>query len=219
MPQVKWMLAWFVLCNYLFPSEFLMPSWKTTIYKSSASGRFNSQILRLIAFDADSYRNGEIDYYIGSRSVPYFHIEQKTGMIILEQDPASFSSSDISRFPIEFQVYAQDRGTLPKFSKNNATVTISYSSSGNLDMAQWVDQNNEELHITISEKFYELYPNRAVFQEGVFNGAISYELNSQIPSILTVSSPFSRSTYLPPFDDLPTVKNGTRLTSGILVTR
>lgn len=196
-----------------------MQSWKTTIGRSSSAGGFNPQILRLIAFDPDSNGNGEINYYIGTRSVPYVHIEQRTGMIILEQDPATFSNSDISRFPIEFEVYAQDRGKSPKFSKNNATVTISYSNNSNPNMARWVNPNNEELRINIREKFYEIYPNRPVFQENVFNGVISYELNSQIPSILTVSSPFSRATYLPPFSDLPTMKNGTRLTSGILVTR
>lgn len=194
-----------------------MTSWSSTIYKS-LPGRFNRRILRIIAVDADSGSNGQLNYYLGSVNVPYFHIERDTGIIILEKDPADFSSSDISRFPIEFHVYAQDRGASPRLSKNNATVTIFYSESNDLIMAQWIGPNYDEFHLNISEKFYELHPNQPISQEGVFDRTIAYELTSSIPSILTVNSPFSRMIQLP-FRDTPIVRNGTRLTSGILVTR
>ena len=197
--------------------EFLMSSWSATIYKSSP-GSFNRRVLRIIASDPDSGSNGQINYYLGSVNIPYFHVERETGIIILEEDPADFNSSVISRFPVHFHVYAQDRGASPLLSIDNATVTIYYSNSSDLDMARWTGPNYDEFHLNISEKFYELYPNRAIFQENIFNGTISYELKSSISSILAVNSPFSRSVQLP-FRDASTVRNGSQLTSGILVTR
>ncbi len=190
-----------------------MPSWNYTIYSSS-----NNRFLRIIAFDADSDSNGRINYYIGTRDVPYFSIERETGIIMLRDDTANIASLNISRFPIKFEVYAQDLGRPPRSSANNATVTIYYSNNGGPVPARWLDNSDKELHINISEKFYELYPNQPISQNGVYNGSIYYESTSNIHSPVIVKSPFSYYTDLP-FSATYPIQNGIQFRSDIIITR
>jgi hypothetical protein len=194
-----------------------MTSWNYTIYSSSINTS-NTTSLRIIASDADSGLNGMINYYIGTPDVPYFSINLTSGMIILRHGISGLASLNISRFPITFQVYAQDRGTPPLFSRNNATVTIYYSDNANPSPAKWLNEIYEELNILITERFYEDYPNQPIRDDSGFNGSIFYELPSQTSSIMTVSSPFFRDTELP-FRDTHVERNGRIFKSGIAVTR
>jgi len=199
--------------NTIF-SEFIMSSWNYTIHIPSVNVS-NPQFFRIIAVDADSDQNGEINYYIGTRAVPYFKIESETGIITLHPN-INLTSLNSSHFPIMFQVYAQDLGRPARFSRNNATITIYYSN--NSAPAQWTDQSFRDLEISIPEKFYERYPNQPISQTGDFNGSIFYELTSRLPSLLTISSLFPHSKDFP-FRDAPVIQNGNRYTAGILVTR
>jgi hypothetical protein len=196
-----------------------MTSWNYTIYNSTINTNTN-RFLRIIASDADSGSNGMIDYYIGTLNVPYFAINRTTGTITLRSDISGIASLNISLFPITFYVYAQDRGTPPLLSTNNATVTIYYRNSNDLAPARWLDTSYEDLHISIREKFYERYANQAIFEEQAsgFNGSIFYRLTSNTSSIMTVYSPFFDNTHLP-FRDRPVVKQGDIFRSGIGVTR
>jgi hypothetical protein len=194
-----------------------MTSWNYTIYPSFINTP-NTQLLRIIAFDADSNSNGMINYYIGTVNVPYFSINRTTGAINLRCDIPSLTCLNISHFPIKFEVYAQDHGTPPLFSINNATVTIYYSNIDDPPPARWLDSSYEELKISITEKFYENYPNQAIYEVNGFNGSIFYELTSQTSSIMTVSSPFFHNIDLP-FHDTPVARVGRIFKSGIAVTR
>jgi hypothetical protein len=193
-----------------------MTFWNYTIYNSSLIPNNT----RVIAADADSGLNGQINYYIGTRNVPYFSIERETGKIIFRSDISNPSTNlNSSYFPITFQIYAQDRGKPPQFSKNNATVTIYYSNSINPIPASWLDPSYEELNISIREKFYELYPNQPIFDNNTkFTGSIFYQLTSHIPSIMTISSPFFSNADLP-FRNTPVERYGNICKSDIIVTR
>ncbi|CAF0991670.1 unnamed protein product [Rotaria sp. Silwood1] len=196
---------------------FIMTSWNYIIYRSSMN-KTNTRFLRIIASDADSGLNGMINYYIGTAHVPYFSIIRTTGTIILRSDIFGISYLNMSYFPITFYVYAQDRGTPPLMSKNNATVTIYLNDSDDPPAARWLDTRYEELNISITEKFYENYRNQPIFDYNYgFNGSIIYELTSQTSSIMTVSSPFLDNTNIP-FRDIPVVRNGRIFRSGITVT-
>jgi hypothetical protein len=195
-----------------------MTSWNYTIYRSTFGNSNSSRFLRIIASDADSGSNGMINYYIGTINVPYFTINETTGTIILRNTVPGLFSLDIGRFPITFQVYAQDRGTPPRTSEANATVTIYYNNGNDPPPARWLDPRYEELNFPILEKFYEIFGNRPIFNESVnFNGTIIYQLTSQTSSIMTVSSPFP-NTYIP-FNDVSVSRNGNIFSSGIVVTR
>lgn len=178
----------------------------------------NRQFLRVMASDADSGVNGLINYYIGTIDVPYFSINRTTGTIILRDDISSLSSLNTSRFPIRFQVYAQDRGVSPLFSSNNATVTINYSENDEVQAATWLDPSYEDLNVLITEKFYELYPHQPIHEESGFNGSIFYSLTSNISSLMTVSSPFILNGELP-FRDTRVTRIDRVCKSGITVTR
>jgi len=194
-----------------------MASWNYTIYRSSINPS-TREFLRIIASDADSESNNMINYYIGTPDVPYFAINRTTGRIILRSD-TNLASLNSSRFPIKFQVYAQDRGVPPLLSKNNATVTIDYSDGNDPSPARWLDSSYEDLNIRISEKFYEAYRNEPIREKNGFNGSIFYELTSQTSSIMTISSPFFYNTDLP-FRDIRIERIGTMIfKSGIALTR
>jgi hypothetical protein len=195
-----------------------MTSWNYTIYRSTFGNSNSSRFLRIIASDADSGLNGMISYYIGTVNVPYFTINQTTGTIILRSTVPGIYSLDVTQFPITFQVYAQDRGTPPRISETNATVTIYYNNGNDPPPARWLDPRYEELNFPILEKYYEIYRNTPIFNTSYgFNGTIIYQLTSQTSSIMTVSSPFP-NTYIP-FSDVPVSRNGYVFSTGIQVTR
>ncbi|CAF3869414.1 unnamed protein product [Adineta steineri] len=200
------------------PPVFVMTNWNYTIYRSTVGNSNNSaRFLRIIASDADSGLNGQINYYIGTISVPYFTINQTTGTIILRSDVPGIYNLSVSQFPITFQVYAQDRGTPPRISEANATVTIYYNNGNDPPPARWLDPAYEELNFPIIEKYYETYGNQPIFNTSYgFNGTISYLLTSLTSSIMTVSSPFP-NTYIP-FSDVGVSRNGYTFNSGIVVT-
>ena len=198
------------------PPIFVMTSWNYTIYRSTYGNTANPRFLRIIASDADSGSNGQINYYIGSIGVPYFAINTTTGTIILRSGIA-MADLDVSRFPITFTVYAQDRGSPPRTSETNATVTIYYNNGNDAQPARWLDPMYEELNFPIIEKFYETYVNRPIFNTSYgFNGTILYTLTSQTSSIMTVGSPFP-NTYIP-FSDVSVSRVGNVFSSGIIVT-
>lgn len=195
-----------------------MTSWNYTIYRSTFDIT-NKKLLRVIAFDPDSGTNGVINYFIGTADVPYFSINLITGAITFASNIHGLASLNISRFPITFSVYARDLGTPSLFSKNTATVTIYFDSSDKLPEARWLDTRYEELNILISEKFYETYPNKPIFDTSQdFNGSIMYELTSETSSVMTVTNVFSNDKYMP-FRTIPVVRDGRIFTSGIIVTR
>lgn len=195
-----------------------MNSWNYTIYRSTVGNSANPRFLRIIASDADSGLNGMINYFIGERPLPlYFAINQTTGTIILESSVVGMFNVDVSKFPIRFQVYAQDRGSPPRISETNATVTIYFNNGNDPPPARWLDPRYEELNFPIIEKFYETYPNRLIFNDSYgFNGTIAYQIASQTSSIMTVSSPFP-NTFIP-FSDFAVSRNGNISSSGIIVT-
>ncbi|CAF3379935.1 unnamed protein product [Rotaria socialis] len=196
---------------------FIMTSWHYTIHRSSMNAT-HTRLLRIVASDADSGLNGMIHYYIGTPNLPYFSINRTSGTITFLSNVGNLANLNISRFPITFYVYAQDRGTPPLLSINNATVTIHLDDSDEPSAARWLDTRYEELRISITEKFYESYTNQPIFDfDQGFNGSIMYELSSQTPSIMTVSSPFSDNTNIP-FRDTPLIRNGRIFSSGITVT-
>ena len=196
-----------------------MTSWNYTIYRSAFGNSNNPRFLRIIASDADSGRNGMINYYIGTAAVLYFAINQTTGTIILNSaTTGGVPSLDVNQFPITFQVYAQDSGSPPRISEANATVIIYYNNGNDPPPARWLDPSYEELNFPIIEKYYETFGNRPIFNNSFgFNGTIIYELTSQTSSIMTVSSPFP-NTYIP-FSDVQISRNGNTFSSGIVVTR
>lgn len=195
-----------------------MPSWNYTIYRSAYGNSNNARFLRIIASDADSGDNGKINYYIGANSNPYFTINQTTGTIILSSSVGGVYNLDVNRFPITFQVYAQDRGSPPRISETNATVIMYYNNGNDPPPARWLDPRYEELNFPIIEKYYETYGNRPIFNNNYgFNGTIIYQLTSQTSSIMTINSPFPN--MFPPFSDVPVVRNGNLFSSGIVVTR
>ena len=195
-----------------------MTSWNYTIYRSTVGNSNNPRFLRIIASDADSGANGMINYFIGSLPMPpYFAINQTTGTIILQSSVVGMFNVDVTRFPITFQVYAQDRGSPPRTSQSNATVTIYFNNGNDPPPARWLDPNYDELNFPIIEKFYETYPNQLIFNNSYnFNGTISYQIASQTSSIMTVSSPFPNTRI--PFIDAPVTRNGNISSSGIIVT-
>ncbi|CAF1053785.1 unnamed protein product [Adineta ricciae] len=196
---------------------FIMTNWNYTIYRSTAGNSNSARFLRIIASDADSGVNGQINYYIGTVGVPYFTINQTTGTVILRSSVPGIYNLSVSLFPITFQVYAQDSGTPPRTSETNATVTIYYNNGNDPPPARWVDPAYEELNFPIIEKYYETYGDRPIFNPSYgFNGTISYILTSTISSIMTVSSPFP-NTYIP-FSDVFVSKSGNVSSSGIVVT-
>jgi hypothetical protein len=195
-----------------------MTNWNYTIYRSLYGNSNTAQFLRIIASDADSGLNGQINYYIGTVNVPYFTINQTTGTIILRSNVAGVYSLDINQFPITFQVYAQDLGMPPRISATNATVTIYYNNGNGPPPARWLDPMYEALNFQILEKYYETNGSTPVFNNSYgFNGTILYQLTSQTSSIMTVSSPFP-NTYIP-FSDVPVSRFGYIFSSGIVVTR
>ncbi|CAF3932970.1 unnamed protein product, partial [Rotaria sp. Silwood1] len=199
------------------PPVFIMTSWNYTIYRSAFGNSNNARFLRIIASDADSGLNGMINYFIGTINVPYFTINQTTGTIILRDNVPGVFSLDVNQFPITFQVYAQDRGSPPRVSEANATVTIYYNNGNDPPPARWSDPRYEELNFPIIEKYYEIYRNQPIFNLSYgFNGTIIYQLTSQTSSIMTVRSPFP-NTYIP-FSDVPVSRNGNIFSSGIVVT-
>lgn len=194
-----------------------MTNWNYTIYRSSLNVS-NPQFLRVIASDADSDFNGMIDYYISTSNVPYFAINRTTGTIILRNEIRNLSDIDFNRFPIIFNVYAQDRGSPSLISRNNATITINYSDRNESPPARWLNSNYEDLNIVLQEKFYEMSPHQPIYDTNGFNGSIFYELSSDISSIMTVSSPFFLNTELP-FRDSRVEKYGRIFKSGIILTK
>jgi hypothetical protein len=189
-----------------------MTSWNFTITRTT------TRFLRIIAADADSGSNGMIDYYIGTFNVPYFSINRTTGTIMLRSSVPGLGSLDASLFPITFVVYAQDRGSPPKISDNNATVNIYYKDGDEPLQAKWLDTSYEELNITITEKFYETHTNSPIFDISTgFNGSIYYNLTSQT-SIMTVCSAYLNNKMIP-FRDVQVEKVGEAFKSGIAVTR
>jgi hypothetical protein len=188
-----------------------MRSWNFTITRNT------TRFLRIIASDADSDVNGMIDYYM-STNVSYFTINQTTGTIMLRSSIPGIASLNVSHFPITFEVYAQDRGTPPRISERNATVTIYYNANGESPQATWLYPHYEELNIMITERFYEQFPDEPIFDNSTgFNGSIYYSLTSQT-SIMTVCSAFLDNKTIP-FRDVPVIKEGERFQSGITVTR
>ncbi|CAF2958903.1 unnamed protein product [Rotaria sp. Silwood2] len=199
------------------PPVFIMTSWNYTIYRSAFGNSNSARFLRIIASDADSGSNGMINYYIGTINVPYFTINQTTGTIILRDNVLGVFSLDVNQFPIRFQVYAQDRGSPPRISEANATVTIYYNNGNDPPPARWSDPRYEELNFPIIEKYYEIYRNIPIFNTSYgFNGSIFYQITSLTSSIMTVSSPFP-NTYIP-FSDVSVSRNGNTFSSGIVVT-
>ncbi|CAF0872431.1 unnamed protein product [Adineta steineri] len=197
--------------------KFAMTSWSYTIYRSSFTTINNTTLLRIIADDADSGLNGLINYYIGSLYIPYFTINRRTGYIAFRSDISGIETLDASRFPITFDVYAQDCGTPQLLSENNATVTIYYNDNDDLPPARWLNPLNENFNISITEKFYEKYLNQPVFDNNSsFNGSIMYTLTSDTSSIMTVYSPFLNQTNMP-FRAIPVIKDGSIFRSGIAV--
>jgi hypothetical protein len=195
-----------------------MTNWNYTIYRSAFGNANNARFLRIIASDADSGSNGMINYFISTVNVPYFTIEQSTGTIVLRNTVPGLFSLDIRQFPITFRVYAQDRGSPPRVSTTNATVTIYYNDGNTPPPARWSNSLYEELNFSIREKYYETNRNRPVFNDSIgFDGRIIYQLMSQTSSIMTVSSPFPN--MLIPFSDVPVTREGNVFTSGIVVTR
>ncbi len=197
---------------------FVMTSWNYTIYRSAFGNSNNARFLRIIASDADSGLNGMINYYIMATNVPYFTINQTTGTIILRSNIPGVFSLDVTQFPITFQVYAQDRGSPPRTSEINATVTMNYNNGNDPPPARWLDPLYEELNFSILEKYYEIYSTLPIFNNSFgFNGSIIYQITSDKSSIMTVSSPFPNINI--PFSDAKLQRNGNLFIGGIDITR
>lgn len=193
-----------------------MTQWNYTIYRTTFGNTANPRFLRIIASDADSGQNGVINYFIGTIGVQYFTINQTTGTILL-QSGVSITDLLVNRFPITFQVYAQDQGSPRRISAANATVTIYFNNGNDQQPARWLDTRYEELNFPIIEKYYETYRNRPIFNDSFgFNGTILYIITSGPSSIMTVSSPFPNTMI--PFSDLPVTRIGNVSSSGIVVT-
>lgn len=194
-----------------------MTLWNYTIYRTTFGNTANPRFLRIIASDADSGQNGVINYFIGTIGVPYFTINQTTGTILL-QSGVAIADLVVTRFPITFQVYAQDQGSPRRISAANATVTIYYNNGNAQQPARWLDSRYEELNFPIIEKYYENFRNRPIFNDSFgFNGTILYTITSETSSsILTVNSPFPDTMI--PFSDLPSTRIGNVFASGIIVT-
>lgn len=197
-----------------------MSVWNLTIYRSTLiSNPMHQRLLRLIASDADSGLSGTVNYFISTSGIPYFNIHPSTGTIQFQSHIKNISDLDEKRFPIVFQVYAKDLGEPYQISRQNATVIINYDTVADPSVAQWLDQRYEELNISISERFYEKYPNHAIFDsDSDFNGSIMYHLSSSESSLMIVNSPYPHETNIP-FRDAPVIKNGQVFSGGIVVTR
>lgn len=191
---------------------FIITQWNITIYNET-----NPSLTRIIAYDADAGIYGMVNYYIGRAGVPYFTINQATGAI-LYRTGVSFSTLNSTLFPIQFTVFAQDRGNPPKISPINATVTVYFNNSNAILPATWLYPLSGELNLNISEEFYRMYSGRPVFSTSSgFNGSIIYQLTMQSASLLVVSNPFPSASI--PFHETALIANNMIYTSGIDVTR
>jgi hypothetical protein len=189
-----------------------MSSWNYTLNRNSA----NKNLFRVIASDRDSGDNSLINYFIPTISVPYFIINQSTGMIQIRDD-IQISSLNISRFPIRFQVFAQDLGTPRLRSNETVDVTIYFDSSTNPPAAQWIGQDYANIQMTISEKFFETNLNKLITQSNSnFNGSYFYQLSSGITQTMSIKSPFGE--YIPFRHDILSINNNI-YSSGIYVIR
>jgi len=189
--------------------------WNYTIYKSTYQTVSNPHFLRIIASDADAGDNGQIDYFIGTLSVPYFTINQTTGMIIL-RSTTTINDLQSTIFPITFQIYALDRGSPRLLSPLNATVVI-YFNNNTVQPATWYDPIYGELNFRIIEKFYETYRNRSIFSTlDNFNGTIFYTTTTSQSVIMSVYSPFSNTNI--PFTATSVINTGNTFSVGIVTT-
>jgi hypothetical protein len=202
---------------FFYSLVFAMSSWNYTIYRSVYENSMNKNLFRIIASDADSGRNALINYYIRTTNVYYFIIDRTTGMIKIRDD-IQISDFDINRFPIQFEVYAQDLGIPPLLSNGSVTVTIYFDNSANRPPAQWVDRRYEDVQISILEKFYELNQNRVPISDANshFNGSFIYQFSTQMSREMIVTSPFNE--YIP-FRHIILTNNNDLYSSGIIVTR
>ena len=155
-----------------------------------------------------------IDYFIPTISIPYFIINQTTGMIQRIQEITNF---DLTLFPIRFQVFAQDRGIPPLRSVETVDVTIYYDYSTSPPVAQWIGQSYENIQMSISEKFFELNFTKSITQSSSsFNGSYFYRLASNITLEMILKNPFNESI---PFRTGLLSSNNHLYSSGIYVTR
>ncbi|CAF2072701.1 unnamed protein product [Rotaria magnacalcarata] len=195
----------------IYAPVFTITQWNITIYNAS-----NPALIRIIAYDADLGTSGTVDYYIGTLNVPYFTINQTTGAIIYRAG-VTFSNLNTTLFPVQFTVFAQDRGIPPRISPVNATITLYLDTSNVIHPAVWLNPTSGELNIVISEEFFAMYPMRPVFDNNRnFNGSIIYQLNLQSPSLMIVSNPFPSTSM--PFSAITPTTNNNIFTSGISVT-
>lgn len=193
-----------------------MPIWNYTVYQSTNPLR--NEILRLIASDADSGLFGEVNYFIETSGVPYLILDQKSGILKFQSHIRDSSQLDAKRFPIVFKVYAKDSGKPSLVSQQNATVIINFLPGTQLSTAHWVNPRYEQLNLSISEKFYEKYQNRPIFDlRSNFDGSIIYRLPSSESSLMTVNCPYPYGNSIP-FRDAPIVKNGQIYSGGIILT-
>lgn len=191
---------------------FTITQWYITLYNGT-----NPSLTRIIAYDADAGTYGMVNYYIGTVNVPYFTINQTTGAIVYRTG-VSFSTLNSTLFPIQFTVFAQDRGSPPKISPINATITVYFNNSNAVLPATWLNPSSGELNLVISEEFYRMYSGRPVFSTNSgFNGSIIYQLTMQSASLLVVSNPFPSASI--PFHETALTANNMIYTSGIDVTR
>ncbi|CAF5183525.1 unnamed protein product, partial [Rotaria magnacalcarata] len=129
----------------------------------------------------------------------------------------TFSNLNTTLFPVQFTVFAQDRGIPPRISPVNATITLYLDTSNVIYPAVWLNPTSGELNIVISEEFFAMYPMRPVFDNNRnFNGSIIYQLNLQSPSLMIVSNPFPSTSM--PFSAITPTTNNNIFTSGISVT-
>ncbi|CAF4544432.1 unnamed protein product [Rotaria socialis] len=195
----------------IYAPVFTITKWNITIYNAS-----NPALIRIVAYDADLGTSGIVDYYIGTLNVPYFTINKTTGAIIY-QAGVTFSNLNSTLFPVQFTVFAQDRGIPPRISPANATITLYLDTSNAIYPAVWLNPTSGELNIGISEEFFAMYPMRPVFDNNRnFNGSIIYQLNLQSPSLMIVSNLFPGTNT--PFSAITPTTNNNIFTSGISVT-
>jgi hypothetical protein len=190
-----------------------MSSWNYTINRYSN----NKNLFCVIASDRDSGDNSVINYFIPTISVPYFIINQTTGMIQI-RDNVQISDFNITLFPIRFQVFAQDRGIPSLRSTETVSVTIYFDNNINPPLAEWIGQGYENIQMFISEKFYEINSNKLIIQSScnLFNGSYFYLFSSTITSQMIIKSPFTESI---PFRSDLLSSNNNIYSSGIYVNR
>ena len=191
---------------------FIQTQWNITIYNQS---RLN--LMRIVAYDADLGTSGIVDYYIGTLNVPYFIMNQTTGALMYRTG-VTLSTLNSTQFPVQFIVYALDRGIPRRLSAFNATVTIYLNTSNVIYPANWLNPLSGELNLVISEAFFATYPFQPIFDNSSnFNGSIIYQSNTQLPSLMILSNPFP--TGILPFGTITPTVNNLLYTSGISVIR